>query len=191
MPSLPPPPTPAPDGPLFISCTVSDGLTDTPYRRAGRGAPVVVLTAGASRAEDALLAALPRQFRVIAPEVPPPATSTGEALPGFPAWLGGFLDGLGLSRVALVAEERFGAAALGFALLEPARVEQLVVVLYGPGGGEGGTASVAGAEQPPPLAAVADSLRRAGMPILVSWLLAGDAGAAAVAEIARFLATTG
>lgn len=172
---LPTPPAPLEAGQVAVTrCTVSDGVTDTPYRRAGRGAPVVVLAAAESRAEGALLATLPHEFRLILPDVPVlPVAARDESL-AFPGWLRGFLDGLGLGGVAIVAEERFGAAALGFALLEPERVERLVFLLDG-------------VMEVSHLGAVADSLRTSGVPVLVSWL-AADAAASA-AEIGRFLAT--
>ena len=67
-----------------------------------------------------------------------------------------------------------GGAALGFALLAPERVVQLAVLLDG-------------AARPSALGAPADSLRRSGVPVLVSWLAATDTGEAG-AEIAGFLA---
>jgi pimeloyl-ACP methyl ester carboxylesterase len=174
-----PPPSTAGDGqrPPFTRATVVDGLTETLYRRAGHGAPVVVLAAGDSPAGVALLDALPRRFRVIAPELPASRRDGNgggrDVWPAFPTWLSGFLDGLGLGGVAVVAEERFGGAALGFALLEPARVERLVLVL------DGGA-------HPPPFGALADALGHAGVPLLVSWLAGADRGESA-AEVARFL----
>jgi pimeloyl-ACP methyl ester carboxylesterase len=153
---------------------VCDGVTDTSYHRAGRGAPVIVLAADDSRIADALLATLALQFRAIAPDIPARRSSAPSTHPSFPVWLRGFLDGLGLARVALVAEARFGAAALAFALLEPERVDRLAIIFDA-------------AAEPIPHEAIADSLRRAGTPVLVSWLAAREVGEWG-AELARFLA---
>lgn len=168
------PPSSSPDHcSTVVRATVFDGVTDTPYHRAGRGAPVVVLAADDPGIANALLATLARQFRIIAPDIPTRRSSAPSTHPSFPTWLRGFLDGLGLARVALVAEAHFGAAALAFALLEPERVDRLAVIFDA-------------AAEPTPHDAIADSLRRAGTPVLVSWLAAREAGEWS-AEIARFL----
>jgi pimeloyl-ACP methyl ester carboxylesterase len=172
-PSSVPPPSNPDRSATVVRAAVFDGITDTPYHRAGRGAPVIVLAPDDSRVGDALLAALSLQFRVIAPDLPCRRTNAPGAHPSFPTWFRGFLDGLGLSRVALVAESRFGAAALAFALLEPERVQRLAVVFNA-------------AEEPAPHEAIADSLRRAGTPVLVCWPAARDVDEWA-SEIARFL----
>ena len=113
--------------PAFTHATVCCGRVETRYRRAGRGENVVALAARDWPASPSLFPALARDFRVIVPE-PHPRGDAGERL-AFDGWLTGFLDGLGLTNVTLLADERFTAAALGFTLTAPVRVGRLVVVL--------------------------------------------------------------
>jgi hypothetical protein len=96
------------------------------YRRVGAGRPVVVLRAALDAAplwpelDDSLAGA----FRVITPEVP--ATGADVA-----RWLGGFLEGVGLERAALVATDGFCLPALELALLGADQIERLVLVPAG------------------------------------------------------------
>jgi hypothetical protein len=102
------------------------------YRRAGAGRPVVVLRA-ASDAEPLwpeLDASLAGSFRVITPEVPASGADVAH-------WVGGFLEGVGLERVTLVATEGFCLAALELALLGADQVERLVLVPAGHAGETG------------------------------------------------------
>ena len=114
--------------PAFTRATVCSGLADTDYQRAGRGDTIVALVARDWRGADALFPALARDFRLIIPELDDPNADTGKRLP-FGVWLSAFLDGLGLSHVTLLADERFGGPALGSAMIDPLRVARLVVVL--------------------------------------------------------------
>src|SRR5581483_10149221 len=92
------------------------GETDTPYTRAGRGEPVLVLTADCDTATR-LLSELPRRYQAIAPD---PRIHRD-----FSAWLLGFLDALGLAQVALIVDSAFAPDAIYFALHEPDRVSRM------------------------------------------------------------------
>jgi pimeloyl-ACP methyl ester carboxylesterase len=131
--SILPSPSSAADGdlPPFTRAVVFDGRTETRYLRAGRGYPAIVLVQGAPRTADALLAGLRRLARVIVPELPALPVAEPDRTTDFVRWLSGFLDGLGVTRAALVAEEPFAAAVTRFAILEPERVERLVVLRDG------------------------------------------------------------
>jgi hypothetical protein len=117
------PSSPAPEPVRYARCVVLADGVETLYRRAGRGAAVLVLGPTHSLGA-ALLDTLPLEFRVLVPELPSPT-------PSFCDWLRGFLDGLGLSSVCIIAERDFVLAALGFALVEPTRVERIVVLVDG------------------------------------------------------------
>jgi hypothetical protein len=93
------------------------------YSRAGSGQPVVLAgwSATCTGPHEAVRAALAQRFRLLVPDSSPGPHD-------FPGWLRGFLDGLGLSRVTLVADETLGLPAIGFALLDPERVDRLVLL---------------------------------------------------------------
>jgi pimeloyl-ACP methyl ester carboxylesterase len=117
--------------PRVIAATIVTGAGEIRYRRAGRGRPVLLLTSRASaRASGALvLHYLAGRFRVIAPELrPPPPDDGAHATATVCDWIGRVADGLGLERPGIVADEGFGLAALRFALLDPERVDRLVVI---------------------------------------------------------------
>lgn len=100
------------------------GTTVTEYSRSGSGKPVVVLglTEALRRCPRSVLQeALSSRFKVILPESSP---TPGE----FVGWLRAFLDGLGLGRVSLVADDSLGVAAIGFTLIESDRVDHLVLI---------------------------------------------------------------
>ena len=157
-------PSPAPP---FTRATVCCGPVETGYRRAGRGNTVVALAARDWTAAPSLFAALARDFRLIVPEIDR-ADDDPAQRPAFAEWLSGFLDGLGLADVTLLADERFAAAALGWALIEPVRVARLVVVL--------GTS----ASDDAPL--VTDAmLCGSGTRLLVAWMRPDDESASEVA----------
>ena len=109
-------------------------VTDTGeirYRRAGRGRPVVLLTSGRTRGLTSalVLQALAGRFRVVAPKYRAvPADVRPDSSAAVCVWLGDVVDGLGLERPSVVADEEFGLAALQFAMLDPARVDRLVVI---------------------------------------------------------------
>ena len=159
-----------------VSACVVAGAVDTPYQAAGRGAPVVILS-DAPRRLATLLTRLPRRLRVVAPTLragEPPARA---AATDFSGWLGSFLDALGVARVALVADSWLAAPAVGFALLDPARVARVALLQSGPpvvGVTDGG---------------IADRLASGGA-LMASWLDdGGDEGSTerAVSELAAFL----
>jgi hypothetical protein len=147
---------PTPAQPAFTRATVCCGTIETDYRRAGRGDTIVALAARDWRGAPALFPALAREFRLIVPEVDHP-DAEAEERPPFAAWLSAFLDGLGLAGVTLLADDRFAGAALASAVLEPARVARLAVVL-----------DAEGAE--PPLATTDRTLTGSGTTLLVTWL---------------------
>ena len=119
---------PSTQQPTFCRASVWCGTVETGYERAGRGDTIVVLAARDWRGAPALFPTLARDFRLIVPELDRPHAAPGER-PPFAVWLTAFLDGLGLESVTLLADERFGGAALGSATIEPMRVARLVVVL--------------------------------------------------------------
>ena len=99
------------------------------YRRAGTGRPLVVLRGTRDALWPELDAHLVTRFRVLTPEL---SADCGDLA----TWLGAFLEGVGLTRVTLLAAEPCCLAALELALLDGYRVERLVLV---PGGGVGET----------------------------------------------------
>lgn len=122
--ALPSPDPPGTDSPRLVRAVVHAGTHQTTYLVAGSGPPVVLLHGprGARLAWGALAEILGGRRRLVAPESPAPAPHA------FSAWLRTFLDGLGLAKVGIVAQDEFALAALTFALLEPDRVERLALV---------------------------------------------------------------
>ena len=101
------------------------------YRRSGVGRPVIVL-----RPDDpgdapwsALLDSLCASHRLLIPELPAAGADVT-------SWLAAFLDGLGVSDVAVVAAGPFCLPALELALLGVDRVARLALLSDGPPGGE-------------------------------------------------------
>ncbi len=92
------------------------------YRRSGTGRSVVLLTPdlGDGMLWPELVEALDRDFRVLVPELPADA----QLMRG----LAGFLEGIGTSRVAIVATGALCAAALELALLDRERVARVVLL---------------------------------------------------------------
>jgi hypothetical protein len=113
--------SPPPSTRVVQACVVV-GSSDTRYRCAGRGEPVVLLMQDAA-AGTALLAGLPRNLRGIAPDATPLLPSVD-----FDRWLGEFLDALGVTRTTLVSDAAFAAAAHDFATHDPERVTGLLVI---------------------------------------------------------------
>jgi pimeloyl-ACP methyl ester carboxylesterase len=108
----------------------------TRYIRVGAGQPVVIVdaTTDPSALWPDFVGRLAELRRVILPEV--------QGGPDrFTAWLRSFLDGMGLPPVTLIAIGELCIASLEFALLEPERVQKLVLVPSG-GAEETGLASV-------------------------------------------------
>lgn len=108
--------------PGAVEAVVQAGATETRYHRAGCGAPLLLLVPGgaAGALGGPLFALLSARFRVVAP-VPPEDEAEVER------WLGEVLDGLGLSRPALVAAGALAAPARAFARADPERVGRVVV----------------------------------------------------------------
>jgi pimeloyl-ACP methyl ester carboxylesterase len=102
------------------------------YRRAGAGRPLVVLrgAGGANGVWPELEADLASRFRVFTPELPADCDDVA-------AWVGDFLEGLGLDRVVLVAADPCCLPALELALLRGYQVERLVLVPAGAAGETG------------------------------------------------------
>jgi pimeloyl-ACP methyl ester carboxylesterase len=102
------------------------------YRRAGAGRPLLVLrpVLDPESLWPELEASLTGAFRVLTPEVPAGCDDIA-------AWLGGFLEGVGLDRVSLLAADGCCLPALELALLGSDRVERLVLVPAGHAGETG------------------------------------------------------
>lgn len=154
----------------------ADGC-ETPYRRAGRGDPVLLLAAPGSPTAATLFDALAQRHRVYSPKLPGQLATEGasESRNAFAGWLRGFLDALGVTSASIVADEDMGAAAVGFALVEPYRIARVVLMLTDASG-----------DAPEP---VCDTLQHARVPLLTAWYTPGD-GTVALNEIQRFLSHT-
>lgn len=107
---------------------VSNGC-ETHYRRAGSGAPVLLLlTAADCGAEGRLFQHLARYFRVIAPHLDTCGGDTGPALDSS-EWLKGVIEGLGLWSPAVVADDGFALRALAFGLSNPGQIGRLALLV--------------------------------------------------------------
>jgi pimeloyl-ACP methyl ester carboxylesterase len=121
------------------------------YHRAGVGRPLVLLRSAAD--PDALWPELEEQlvahFRVLTPELPPDCEDVA-------AWVKGFLEGVGLDRVVIVAADPCCLSALELALLGAQQIERLVLVPGGLAGETGldGTLATTYAGVPVPLLVV-------------------------------------
>ena len=137
------------------------------YRRSGSGRSVLLLCPDAATGTlwPELIEALDRDFRVLVPMLPPDA----QLIRG----LTGFLEGIGTSRVAIVATDALCFAALELALLDRERVARAVLVPCEGGG-------LAGLE-----AALSTARHDLSVPFLVLPLSTG--AASAVARIGGFL----
>jgi hypothetical protein len=101
---------------------VRAGSSDTTYIRAGSGPCVLLLVTDVdSPLALVLVESLSTRFRVVAP-VTRPADSD------FSLWLTPFLDGLGIASASLIAHEGIAAHAIAFALLEPGRIDRVVLI---------------------------------------------------------------
>lgn len=161
----------------IVRAGVVAGGVDTRYLGAGRGTPVLVLSDDPVR-RTAFLEHLPLGLRVIAPELPPHA-QPGAAGPDFPAWLGFFLEALGLWRVAVVADAALAVPTVDMALADPERVTSLVLLQYGLR--EADTGETAFAAQA--------GLLSGGIPLLTAGVGPGDVESVkrAIPRIAAFL----
>jgi hypothetical protein len=94
------------------------------YRRVGVGRSVVLLLRSCEPAEPLwreLLEALSVDFRLIVPEQPAPGADVA-------GWLAGFLEGLGMSNVAVLAADRFCLPAVELALVQGDQLARIVLV---------------------------------------------------------------
>ena len=108
----------------FAQVRTADHVTR--YTRVGAGRPVVVLDdhSSAETIWPKLVSHLAIERRILIPEVP-------RTEPRFAAWLRGFIDGMGLPPLTLVAAGDLCLPAIEFALLEPERVERLILIPCG------------------------------------------------------------
>lgn len=112
------------------------GATETTYRRAGAGKPVLMLFPGGLADPFAArlfehLAAGARVFSPVQPANVGDGHGGQDRAPAFSAWLRDLIDGLGLVRTTIVADEPVAGAALAFAENEPERVAAVVAVRRG------------------------------------------------------------
>ena len=116
--------TQSPD--VVRACVVSGGIT-TPYRVAGRGRPLVVLSFDAATTGVALSTAAP-DHRVIAPDflAGTPATDAARTSPR--TWLVAFLEALGLTEVRLLVDASLATEVRRFAQLYPELVAAVSVL---------------------------------------------------------------
>jgi len=115
------------------SAALSVGEVETTYRRAGCGAPVVLLGLRADT-ESSLVARLTRPERARRALVPDGTTLTALAThpsPGestFAVWLSGFLQGLGLDRPDVVAAAPFQDELARYATRHPGELGMVLIV---------------------------------------------------------------
>lgn len=111
-----------------VEAVLQTGATETRYHRAGAGAPLLLLFTGAMTDPlgQALFDRLARRFRVIAPVIPA-GVGAGAPVP-IATWLRDLIDGLGLVRPSVVADEALAGALLGFSLIDPGRIDRVVAV---------------------------------------------------------------
>lgn len=102
---------------------VQSGSTITSYLRAGVGRPVVLLsrTAPDGVVPTSLIRTLGTSFRVLVPELP----EQGEQ---FVEWFGPFLDGLGLTEVAVIVDDELAAPLMDIARTEPGRISRILLL---------------------------------------------------------------
>lgn len=106
-----------------IEATVCVGNDVTRYTRCGCGPTVLMLrpSEGDLQPWQEVEKAISGHFRVVHPRVDPSCKDFG-------SWLSGFLDGLGLERIRIVAGDGYGVPAITFSLLEPDRVDRVVLL---------------------------------------------------------------
>jgi len=104
------------------------------YLVAGEGPPLVLLHGDGNNRLDwsRVLPTLARSYRVYAPDLPGcdggPAPWGGYTAAAFARYIPGFMDEMGLRRVALFGNSLGGLVALRVALSEPGRVSALGLV---------------------------------------------------------------
>ena len=163
--------------PAIARATVCAGVTATDYLRAGCGEPVLLLC---GRPERPLLAPLAARFRVIAPDLPCDPTRAPDDRRGpFSEWLRDFLDGLGVARTHVVADEPYALRTLRFTLTDPTRVDRIALLFR-----DAHDPAISAGPRP-------ELLGHSGHPLLVSCDtgvgVRGDACATVADEILRFL----
>ena len=103
------------------------GAIETSYQRAGVGRPLVLLVPPPR--EPSVLAPLLERWRVIVPE-----STSVLALPGSPGstpfaeWLRGFLEGLGVQHVCVVADASLAVALATVQAQQPELVDHVEVL---------------------------------------------------------------
>jgi hypothetical protein len=112
---------------------VSVGDVDTAYRRAGYGPPVIVLGIGVEAGErlPERLVPLIARCRVIVPEhasIGALLLPSGARATPFSSWFHGFLEGLGIVGVRVVAAAGFEPVLGRYAAAHPGELERLVLV---------------------------------------------------------------
>jgi len=112
-----------------VQAVLQTGTAETHYHRAGVGPPVLLLYAHAltDPLGAALFAALAARFRVIAPTLPAGVGGPGAGL-AISTWLRDLIDGLGLERPAVIADEWLAGPLLGFVLMDRERVGGVAAV---------------------------------------------------------------
>src|SRR5690242_18837207 len=104
------------------------GEMESHYYRAGNGTPVLVLSNDIELLSS-LFEHLPRRFCLLAPTLSVQARNR-QASPDAAAWLGNFLDTLGVSRVAIITDAPELIAVLRIADVHRDRVTRVVVLLH-------------------------------------------------------------
>ena len=102
---------------------VQSGHTTTSYLRAGAGRPVVLLSSWGPghMVYDTLVATLGSAYRLLVPQLPVPHQPLG-------AWLVPFLDGLGLTQVAVIVDADRAPDLVHFAQVDPDRISRIVIL---------------------------------------------------------------
>jgi pimeloyl-ACP methyl ester carboxylesterase len=116
-----------------IHAIVQTARSETVYRRAGEGAPVLLLEERSGGEDaDGVFAALAAGYRVVAPvaSVAPDGVRCAAGVDAVDAvaWLRDLIDGLGLDRPIVVADAAFAGHATELALVDPHRVRRLVLL---------------------------------------------------------------
>jgi pimeloyl-ACP methyl ester carboxylesterase len=147
------------------------------YRRAGAGRPLLVLRSSleAHPLWAELDAALVGAFRVLTPDLPLAGVDLA-------MWMRDFLEGVGLERVAVIADDALCITALEMVLLNAEQVERMVLVPAGTASETGldGTLATSLAGVAVPLLVVRRGLSaREAVPLLMRFLSLGDTVAAA------------
>lgn len=104
-----------------IEAVVQIGSAETPYRRGGRGAAVLLLASGSATERTRVFQRLTASHLVIEPLALP-------APEDWPVWLRGVVDGLGLVRPDLVVSPDLAPAADAFAAGDPERAGRVIPV---------------------------------------------------------------